>query len=192
MNTKKKNIILSVVLSLAIILLAVSVTYAYFASNISSGETVDIKATTATQASIDYQMGEDLELVNAEPGDSAQTISSITLHASNSNSETFNYQVRWVITTNDFETVSEHSDDPQLKYSLYYSSDNSNWTLHSQADATLITTTVIAANQSITAQANSTNTIYWKLVVSYEAYNYNQAVNMSKTLNGHLEFNSLD
>ena len=37
---------------------------------------------------------------------------------------------------------------------------------------------------TITADAGKTSTEYWKFTLTYKAYDYNQATNMTKKLNG--------
>ncbi len=194
MKDNKQTLILSVTAVTILILATIGVTYAYFAAQIDSNAKVDIITETSNETEVIYEAGSDLELTNAEPGDKTEVIFSASLTASNKTDDTLSYGIDWIIDSNDFEYEPEFASDPQLVYSIYYSEDNVTWnTLKENQDCTTAKGTIhLAENQILTAAVNTTKTIYWKVVVEYKSYNYNQATNMSKSLTGYIDVTGLD
>ena len=189
MKNNRKNIILAVVLTLSIITLVASVTYAYFTNNISAGEEVDVKATTPTEAKVEFNYGDDVVLENIEPGESVESISSITLTASNTDPESLLYTIRIRIIENGFTKVVGHENDAQLEYSLYFKKDNdTDWTFFTKASCDDRKPSISDRYLSLGANANESSIVYWKLVVNYNDYDYDQSINMNKKFHANIEF----
>ncbi|MBQ6687120.1 MAG: hypothetical protein IJN03_01190 [Bacilli bacterium] len=198
MRKDTKTIFLSIIAVLLLIAVGVGISYAYFQiqKDVDKGK-VTVEAETDTAAEIDYTTGQDINLDLAEPGDSDSTEFNIALTASNKAADKITYGIDWIITKNEFVYEPEYPGMAQLVYSLYYSFDQNNWTpfienadctdLGKEATTSNPFTHTIASNQELSANANTTKTIYWKFVLEYKAYDFNQATNMSKTFNGKIK-----
>jgi len=194
MKDNKKVLILSIVAIAILIIAAIGATYAYFSIQVSNKTDIGVDTSVTSETKVIYNASEALNLVNAEPGDKIENIFNINLTASNKTEDTVIYNIEWVIEKNNFEYEPEHLSDAQLTYSIYYSDDNTAWNpLYEDVDCTTSKGTLtLANNQILTASADTTNTIYWKVVLEYISHNYNQASNMSKNLTGHLEITGLE
>lgn len=188
-----KSLILAVIGVVTLILAAIGLTYAFFQFQVQNNAKVDVITETSSQTDVIFSRDESTTLVNAEPGDSVETTFDIELKASNKTADSVDYSISWVVEENDFSYEPLNPSDPQLVYSLYNSSDKSTWNLVKSDDCTTLEDTIVlASNQTLSAAANTTAKIYWKMVVEYKSYNYNQATNMSKTLKGHIEVSGLE
>lgn len=193
MKNNAKFLLYATVGVITIILFAVGVTYAYFEIKSNNEAGIDVTTSTTTQTKVEYVAGDSIALENAEPGATDELIFSIKLTASNKTTDTVNYGINWAISKNTFAYESAYPNDAQLVYSLYSSSDKSTWNpvVTSKDCTTWNGTKTIASNQQLTASANTTKTIYYKFVLEYKSYNYNQASNMSKLLNGTIKVTGL-
>lgn len=188
-----KSLILAVIGVVTLILAAIGLTYAFFQFQVQNNAKVDVITETSSQTDVIFSRDESTTLVNAEPGDSVETTFDIELKASNKTADSVNYNISWVVEENDFSYEPLNPSDPQLVYSLYNSSDKSIWNLVKSDDCTTLEDTIVlASNQTLSAAANATAKVYWKMVVEYKSYNYNQATNMTKTLKGHIEVSGLE
>jgi len=194
MKSDKKIVFYSIVLVVVLILVAVGVTYAYFENRINSDSGVKVTTETTSETKVTYTTGDSVDLINVEPGAKKELLFNIALTASNKTDDSVVYGIDWVIESNNFVYEPENPEDPQLVYSLYYSEDNVNWIEHTvEKDCTTLSdTSTIAKDLSLTAETNQTKTVYWKMVVEYKAYDYNQATNMSKNFTGYLEVTGLN
>lgn len=194
MKDNTKVLIFSTIAVIIIILFAVGATYAYFEFRTDNDANIDITTNVTSQTNVEYNPGNSIELKNAEPGAKKETIFNIELSASDQTKDTITYGIDWVIDENTFVYESSAPNDAQLTYSLYYSLDNQSWeTFVENADCTTwLGTKTIASNQQLSADANTTNQVYWKFIIEYKSYNYNQASNMAKVLNGTLKMTGLE
>lgn len=187
-----KSLVLAVIGVVILILAAIGLTYAYFQHQVENNANIDLITETSTQTDVIFNRDENTLLVNAEPGDSVETTFDIELKASNKTTDSVTYSISWVVEENDFSYEPLNPSDPQLVYSLYSSSDKSTWNLVKSGDCTTLEDTItLASNQTLSAAPNMTAKVYWKMVVEYKSYNYNQATNMAKTLKGHIEVSGL-
>lgn len=198
MKKDTKTILLSIIVVLILIVTVVGISYAYFQvqKDVEDGQ-VKVDAETDTSAEVEYNTGQAVNLDLAEPGDSDSTEFNIALTASNKSADKITYGIDWIITKNEFVYEPEYPGMAQLVYSLYSSYDQTTWTpfienadcteLGKEATAASPFTHTIASNQELSANANTTKTIYWKFVLEYKAYDFNQATNMSKTFNGKIK-----
>lgn len=188
MKKNKKTILYSVLLVLVLVVVAMGVSFAYFANQINNETEVDVVITTSNGSKVVYTPGEDIIFDSSEPGETKTSIFSMALTSPKDSSDTIKYGFNWQITENNFVYEPNNSGDPQLVYYLYYSTDNSNWIPYVEnIDCTEWTGEhEILNNYSMSADANETNTIYWKFVLEYKSYDYNQSTNMSKKLNGEI------
>lgn len=187
MKDNKKMIIISTIIVVLLILVAIGVTYAFWATRIDTPADVDVDTEITTQTNVTYTPGKDISLIKVEPGATAETEVSISLEAPNKTEDTIEYGLIWNITENDFEYEYDNSGDPQLIYNLYYRiNPEEEWIPYAEnVDCTTWSgTPKIVDGLTLTADANTTSVIYWKFVLEYKSYDYNQATNMGKTLKG--------
>ena len=195
MKNNKKTVILSIILVAALIIAVMSITYAYFSTKIDTDDEVNINTETSSQANVIFTPGEEITFVNAEPGYTTETEFSISLEAPNKTDDTITYGLIWNITENSFSYENEYPNDAQLTYDLYYRmSETDEWTSYViDADCTTWSDDhKIVDGLTLSATENTTSTIYWKFVLEYKAYDYNQATNMLKAIKGSIEFDSTD
>lgn len=194
MKENKTFAVLSIIAIAILILAAVGLTYAFFSTQIDNDTNVDLKTETPTETEVIYTTDANLVMENAEPGFSKELTFNIELTASNKSDDTITYGVDWIIDNNDFSYELENPNDPQLVYSIYYSYDNSVWSpVKENVDCTTATGTInLAENQILTTNVGTTKNVYWKFVLLYKSYNYNQATNMSKNLSGTIEVTGLN
>lgn len=193
MKDNHKMLVLSFIAVAILILAGVGATYAYFKQQVENTSNVNLTTETTSQTNVEFNAGESIALVNAEPGDSIENTFNIELTSSNKTADIVTYTISWIIETNNFVHEPLHASDPQLVYSLYYSSDNATWNLLKSEDCTTFTDTIVlASDQKLTAPINGSNKVYWKMVLEYKSYDYNQATNMSKQLIGSLKVSGLD
>jgi len=194
MKENKKTIILSIIAVLILIVIAIGVSYAYYANRIETPGGVDVDTEITSQSNVTYTPGNDIVLSQAEPGAKAETEFSVSLAASNKTEDTITYGLVWNISENDFEYEYDYPSDPQLVYTLYYSVDNEVWVPYVEnADCTTWSGSPrIVDGLTLTADANTTSTVYWRFVLEYKSYDYNQATNMGKVLKGAITLDSND
>lgn len=195
MKDNKKTIILAVLSVLILVAAAIGITFAYFSKQINTEGKVEVDTETTSQTNVTYRPGADINLINAEPGAIDESEFSLVLDASNKTADTITYGIIWDVTENNFDYVYEHREDPQLTYDLYYRiSPTDSWIPYiTDADCTTYLGNIkIADGLTLTADVNMTSTIYWKFVLRYKAYDYNQANNMEKTLKGKILLDSKD
>jgi len=192
MKNNKRVLVLSIIGILILVAIAIGFSYAYYASRINNTGGVDVDTDITTETKVVYTPGEDIILTNAEPGATKTSEFSVSLTASDKTADTIKYGLIWNITENDFEYEIDYPSDPQLIYSLYYSVDNEVWVPYVEnADCTSwLGSPYLVDDFSITADANTTSTAYWRFVLEYKSYDYNQAINMSKSLKGAIVLDS--
>lgn len=193
MKNDKRVMVLSVIGVVILILLAIGVAYAFFATQLKNDANIDVTTETTGETKVVYTTGENIELTNAEPGDKKEILFNIALTSSNKTDDTVKYGIDWIIESNNFEYESTNPTDAQLTYSLYYSENNSDWIDYAiNQDCTQLQGTQnIGEDLVLTTPVNTTKTIYWKMILEYKSYNYNQATNMNKTIKGTLEVTGL-
>lgn len=194
MKENIKTIIFSVSLTILLIIVAISVTYAFFLNKINNESEVKISTEITNQAEVIYNPGDSIILKNAEPGASQETIFDISIKASNKTKDTIIYGINWVIDINTYEYESLNPNIAQLAYSLYYSKDKEIWTpfIENQDCTTWLGTKILASDQELSAESNTQNTIYWKFKIEYKTYNFNQISNMNKEISGMLQITGLE
>ena len=192
MKGNKKVIILSILLVLIVIGVAIGLSYAYFATIERNNADLDVNTEITTKSNVEFNPGDSIELINVEPGAYSETEFDVSLTAPNKSSDTITYGIIWDITENEFEYETEHF-DPQLTYSLYYKmSPDEEWNVYVE-DADCTTwggTPKLIDSISLTADTNTTSTMYWKLRLDYKSYNYNQSINMNKKFKGTIKLDS--
>jgi len=187
MKENKRVVTLAILAISILVAVGIGISYAFFIARIDTEDgNIKVETNTSSEVNVEYNPADPIVLLNAEPGDSKTTTFSISLTASNKTADTAKYGLVWDISKNEFLYEPENPADPQLVYSLYYSNDNETWTPYVEnADCTTWQGKITLVDEfSITANAGQTSTEYWKFTLTYKAYDYNQATNMSKKFNG--------
>ncbi len=190
-NTRKK--IAAILISLLVVLAGVGITFAFFNPSLNQEGDITVDVTASDNAKITYTNGANLSLIARQPGVSAESYFNVEVESHGGN-VTGVYDVYWVISKNEFihDTTEGHTNDKEITYSLYSSSDNSTWTaILTDVDATTLNGSVrIASNELLTASSNSSATKYYKFVVTYPNLPKDQHYNMEKEIDSYLEIRS--
>ena len=190
-STRKK--LVALLIALLVIVVGVGITFAFFNPFIDQEGDITIDVTAHDNATITYTNGQNLSLIARQPGASATSLFNVQLKSTGGNI-TGVYDIYFVITDNSFvhDTTVGHTQDSEIYYSLYSSSDNSTWTpIATNVDLTAVTGQIkLATNELVLAANNSTTTKYYKLEVTYPSLNKDQSFNMEKEISGHLEIRS--
>lgn len=121
MDSKKKTIILSILMVVTLILLAVGSTFAYFTASGNTSTSANVTVTTYTSDLLTFEVGEDINIYTDQTtfgqgmnNASGQTYAKTTLVANNkTNTATKNYYLYLNIEDNDFE-YTQNTSTPEL------------------------------------------------------------------------------
>ncbi|CDF20147.1 unknown [Clostridium sp. CAG:609] len=204
---KKKAVIYSTVALIALVILVVGATYAYFQNQYGSASNADVNVTTYTTDVLTFETGDAIN-ITADQESFAQgkgnrtgsTFSRATLQANNkTNTATANYYVYLNISGNDFE-YSKDSSSPELLLSI---TDNSGNQVTKLTGLNYITVTdgsnksvsgfditkssgllTLIDNKEISASPKKIEE--WNITITLVNYNYDQNANTGKSFSGKL------
>ena len=207
MKNKKQAIILSVVASIALLVLIVGATYAYFQASGGTGTSANLRVTTYTTDVFNFEVGSDISIyadatsfASGKGNASGSTFAKAILTANNkTNTATEHYYLYLNISNNTF-TYSIDNNTPEILLSIKDGSNNEITTLTGLTYKTVtdgkgasikgfdITTKsgliTILNNREITT--TSTKTEQWNVTVTFVNYNSNQAGNAGKNFSAKL------
>ena len=207
MKNKKQAIILSIVASLALLVLIVGATYAYFQASGGTGTSANLKVTTYTTDVFNFEVGSDISIyadatsfASGKGNASGRTFAKAILTANNkTNTATEHYYLYLNISNNTF-TYTQNENTPELLLTITDASGNA------VTDITSLTYKKVTDgkgasisgyditnksgeitlfnNKEITA--SPTKTDEWNITVTLVNYDKDQSNNMGKSFNAKL------
>ena len=207
MKNKKQAIILSIVASLALLVLIVGATYAYFQASGGTGTNADVKVTTYTTDVFNFEVGNDISIyadatsfASGKGNASGSTFAKAILSANNkTNSATKYYYLYLNISKNTF-TYTQNEDTPEILLTIKDDAGNEITSINDLTYKTVtdgkgatikgfdITTGIglitLLNNKEITASPQKTDT--WNVTVTFINYDKDQSKNAGKSFNAKL------
>ena len=207
MKNKKQAIILSVIASIALLVLIVGATYAYFQASGGTGTSANLKVTTYTTDVFNFEVGSDISIyadatsfASGKGNASGSTFAKAILTANNkTNTATEHYYLYLNISNNTF-TYTQNENTPELLLTITDASGNA------VTDITSLTYKKVTDgkgasisgyditnksgeitlfnNKEITA--SPTKTDEWNITVTLVNYDKDQSNNMGKSFNAKL------
>ena len=204
MRNKKQAIILSVIASIALLVLIVGATYAYFQASGGTGTSANLRVTTYTTDVFNFEVGNDISIyadatsfASGKGNASGNTFAKAILTANNkTNTATEHYYLYLNISNNTF-TYTQNENTPEILLTItdgtnpvtnitsltYKTVTDGKGNRISGYDITnkkgLIT---LFSNREITT--TSTKTENWNITVTFINYNIDQSANAGKTFSG--------
>ena len=204
---KKKTVFYSTVALIALVILVVGATYAYFQNQYGSASNADVNVTTYTTDVLTFETGDAINITadqntfaEGKGNATSSTFARATLQANNkTNTATANYYVYLNISGNDFE-YSKDSSSPELLLSI---TDNSGNQVTKLTGLNYITVTdgsnksisgfditkssdllTLVDNKEISASPKQIEE--WNITITLVNYNYDQNANTGKSFSGKL------
>ena len=207
MENKKQAIILSIVASIALLVLIVGATYAYFQASGGTGTNADVKVTTYTTDVFNFEVGNDISIyadatsfASGKGNAVGSTFAKAILSANNkTNTATEHYYLYVNISNNTF-TYTQNESTPELLLTITDASGNAVTDITSLAYKTVtdgkgasisgydITNKsgVITLFNNKEIIASPTKTDEWNITVTLVNYDKDQSNNMGKKFNAKL------
>lgn len=204
-SSEKKTLGVTVIAVMALIVMVVGASYAYFQAQGGSSKSTAVTVTTKTTDSLAFSMGSAINLTanqqdfaNGMASKTASTTGKATLTAnSSSNSATYKYNVTMAIASNNF-VYSKDTSTPELLLTItgpagaitsgitglsYKTITDNKGTSYSGFDITNKTGTItIASNYSISSSSSTTATTQsWTFKVTFVNLSSDQQSNTGKT-----------
>ena len=207
MKNKKQAIILSVIASIALLVLIVGATYAYFQASGGTGTNADVKVTTYTTNVFNFEVGSDISIyadatsfASGKGNASGSTFAKAILSANNkTNTATKYYYLYLNISKNTF-TYTQNEDTPEILLTIKDDAGNEITSINDLTYKTVtdgkgatikgfdITTGIglitLFNNKEITASPQKTDT--WNVTVTFINYDKDQSKNAGKSFNAKL------
>ena len=207
MKNKKQAIILSIVASLALLVLIVGATYAYFQASGGTGTNTDVRVTTYTTDVFNFEVGNDISIyadatsfASGKGNASGSTFAKAILSANNkTNTATKYYYLYLNISKNTF-TYTQNEDTPEILLTIKDDAGNEITSINDLTYKTVtdgkgatikgfdITTGIglitLLNNKEITASPQKTDT--WNVTVTFINYDKDQSKNAGKSFNAKL------
>ena len=207
MKNKKQAIILSIVASLALLVLIVGATYAYFQASGGTGTNADVKVTTYTTDVFNFEVGNDISIyadatsfASGKGNAVGSTFAKAILSANNkTNTATKYYYLYLNISKNTF-TYTQNEDTPEILLTIKDDAGNEITSINDLTYKTVtdgkgatikgfdITTGIglitLLNNKEITASPQKTDT--WNVTVTFINYDKDQSVNTGKSFSAKL------
>ena len=207
MKSKKQAIILSVIASIALLVLIVGATYAYFQASGGTGTSADVKVTTYTTDVFNFEVGNDISIyadatsfASGKGNAVGSTFAKAILSANNkTNTATKYYYLYLNISKNTF-TYTQNEDTPEILLTIKDDAGNEITSINDLTYKTVtdgkgatikgfdITTGIglitLLNNKEITASPQKTDT--WNLTVTFINYDKDQSKNAGKSFNAKL------
>ena len=207
MKNKKQAILLSVIASIALLVLIVGATYAYFQASGGTGTNTDVKVTTYTTDVFNFEVGNDISIyadatsfASGKGNASGSTFAKAILTANNkTNTSTMNYYLYLKISKNSFG-YTQNTSTPELLLTITDASGNA------VTDITSLTYKTVTDGKGASISgyditnksglitlfdkkaitASPTKTDEWNITVTFINYNADQSNNMGKEFNAKL------
>ena len=207
MKNKKQAIILSIVASLALLVLIVGATYAYFQASGGTGTNTDVRVTTYTTDVFNFEVGNDISIyadatsfASGKGNAVGSTFVKAILSANNkTNTATKYYYLYLNISKNTF-TYTQNEDTPEILLTIKDDAGNEITSINDLTYKTVtdgkgatikgfdITTGIglitLLNNKEITASPQKTDT--WNVTVTFINYDKDQSKNAGKSFNAKL------
>ena len=207
MKNKKQAIILSVIASIALLVLIVGATYAYFQASGGTGTSANLRVTTYTTDVFNFEVGNDISIyadatsfASGKGNASGSTFAKAILSANNkTNSATKYYYLYLNISKNTF-TYTQNEDTPEILLTIKDDAGNEITSINDLTYKTVtdgkgatikgfdITTGIglitLLNNKEITASPQKTDT--WNVTVTFINYDKDQSKNAGKSFNAKL------
>ena len=207
MKNKKQTIILSVIASIALLVLIVGATYAYFQASGGTGTSTDVRVTTYTTDVFNFELGSDISIyadatsfASGKGNASGSTFAKAILTANNkTNTATEHYYLYLNISNNTF-IYTQNENTPELLLTIKDAGGNAVTDITSLAYKTVTDgkgTTIkgfditnksglitLFNNKEITA--SPTKTDEWNITVTLVNYDKDQSNNAGKSFNAKL------
>ena len=207
MKNKKQAIILSIVASLALLVLIVGATYAYFQASGGTGTNADVKVTTYTTDVFNFEVGSDIEIyadatsfASGKGNAVGSTFAKAILSANNkTNTATKYYYLYLNISKNTFN-YTQDTNTPEILLTVKDGTGNEITSINDLTYKTVtdgkgatikgfdITTGIglitLLNNKEITASPQKTDT--WNVTVTFINYDKDQSKNAGKSFNAKL------
>ena len=207
MKSKKQAIILSVIASIALLVLIVGATYAYFQASGGTGTSADVKVTTYTTDVFNFEVGNDISIyadatsfASGKGNAVGSTFAKAILSANNkTNTATKYYYLYLNISKNTF-TYTQNEDTPEILLTIKDDAGNEITSINDLTYKTVtdgkgatikgfdITTGIglitLLNNKEITASPQKTDT--WNVTVTFINYDKDQSKNAGKSFNAKL------
>ena len=207
MENKKHAIVLSIIASLALIVLIIGATFAYFQASGGTGRNVDVKVTTYTTDVFNFEVGNDISIyadatsfASGKGNASGSTFAKAILSANNkTNTATKYYYLYLNISKNTFN-YTQDTNTPEILLTIKDSAGNEITSINDLTYKTVtdgsgatikgfdITTGIglitILDNKEITANPQKTDT--WNVTVTFINYDKDQSKNAGKSFNAKL------
>ena len=207
MKSKKQAIILSVIASIALLVLIVGATYAYFQASGGTGTNADVKVTTYTTDVFNFEVGNDISIyadatsfASGKGNAVGSTFAKAILSANNkTNTATKYYYLYLNISKNTF-TYTQNEDTPEILLTIKDDAGNEITSINDLTYKTVtdgkgatikgfdITTGIglitLLNNKEITASPQKTDT--WNVTVTFINYDKDQSKNAGKSFNAKL------
>ena len=207
MKNKKQAIILSIVASLALLVLIVGATYAYFQASGGTGTSANLRVTTYTTDVFNFEVGNDISIyadatsfASGKGNASGSTFAKAILSANNkTNTATKYYYLYLNISKNTF-TYTQNEDTPEILLTIKDDAGNEITSINDLTYKTVtdgkgatikgfdITTGIglitLLNNKEITASPQKTDT--WNVTVTFINYDKDQSKNAGKSFNAKL------
>ena len=207
MKNKKQAIILSVIASIALLVLIVGATYAYFQASGGTGTSANLRVTTYTTDVFNFEVGNDISIyadatsfASGKGNASGSTFAKAILSANNkTNTATKYYYLYLNISKNTF-TYTQNEDTPEILLTIKDDAGNEITSINDLTYKTVtdgkgatikgfdITTGIglitLLNNKEITASPQKTDT--WNVTVTFINYDKDQSKNAGKSFNAKL------
>ena len=207
MKNKKQAIILSVIASIALLVLIVGATYAYFQASGGTGTSANLRVTTYTTDVFNFEVGNDISIyadatsfASGKGNASGSTFAKAILSANNkTNTATKYYYLYLNISKNTFN-YTQDTNTPEILLTIKDSAGNEITSINDLTYKTVtdgkgatikgfdITTGIglitILDNKEITANPQKTDT--WNVTVTFINYDKDQSKNAGKSFNAKL------
>ena len=207
MKNKKQAIILSVIASIALLVLIVGATYAYFQASGGTGTSANLRVTTYTTDVFNFEVGNDISIyadatsfASGKGNASGSTFAKAILSANNkTNTATKYYYLYLNISKNTF-TYTQNEDTPEILLTIKDDAGNEITSINDLTYKTVtdgkgatikgfdITTGIglitLLGNREITASPQKIDT--WNVTVTFINYNKDQSKNAGKSFNAKL------
>ena len=207
MKNKKQAIILSVIASIALLVLIVGATYAYFQASGGTGTNTDVRVTTYTTDVFNFEVGNDISIyadatsfASGKGNASGSTFAKAILSANNkTNTATKYYYLYLNISKNTF-TYTQNEDTPEILLTIKDDAGNEITSINDLTYKTVtdgkgatikgfdITTGIglitLLNNKEITASPQKTDA--WNITVTFINYDKDQSKNAGKSFNAKL------
>ena len=207
MENKKQAIILSVIASLALLVLIVGATYAYFQASGGTGTSANLRVTTYTTDVFNFEVGNDISIyadatsfASGKGNANGSTFAKAILTANNkTNTSTMNYYLYLNISNNTF-TYTQNESTPELLLTITDANGNA------VTDITSLTYKKVTDGKGASISgyditnksgvitlfnnkeiiASPTKTDEWNITVTLINYDKDQSNNMGKSFNAKL------